>query len=94
MINGRVICKVLAKLLFLEAFLLLISWGVGILYHENVHAVYGFPMLIAVGLGGLLRLIGLRSDNQVNRRDGYVIVLLTWLSFSLIGMLPFLLAIT
>ncbi len=89
MINGRVICKVLAKLLFLEAFLLLISWGVGILYHENVHAVYGFPMLIAVGLGGLLRLIGLRSDNQVNRRDGYVIVLLTWLSFSLIGMLPF-----
>lgn len=70
--------------------MLLISWGVGILYHENVHAVYGFPMLIAVGLGGLLRLIGLRSDNQVNRRDGYVIVLLTWLSFSLIGMLPFL----
>lgn len=90
MINGRVICKVLAKLLFLEAFLLLISWGVGLLYHESVHAVYGFPMLIAVGLGGVLHLIGLRSDNQVNRRDGYVIVLLTWLSFSLIGMLPFL----
>lgn len=90
MINGRVICKVLAKLLFLEAFLLLISWGVGLLYHENIHNAYGFPMLIAIGLGLLFRLIGLRSDNQVNRRDGYVIVLLTWLLYSLIGMLPFL----
>lgn len=90
MINGRVICKVLAKLLFLEAFLLLISWGVGLLYHESGYREFGFSLLVAMGFGFVLHVVGKRSDNQVNRRDGFVIVALTWILFSLIGMLPFL----
>ena len=35
---------------------------------------FGFSLLVAMGFGFVLHVVGKRSDNQVNRRDGFVIV--------------------
>lgn len=58
---------------------------------------YGGPdvnsFLYSIGItavsGGILFLLGRKSSNNIAKRDGYIIVTLTWIVFSLFGSLPF-----
>jgi len=90
MLNFRLIYKVLGQLLYLEAMLLAACLGVGLAYGERDYATFGLPVGVAVMLGVLLSYCGRRAPNRMSRRDGFLIVSLTWVVFSLVGMLPFL----
>ena len=77
-------------LVLIEAVLLLCCAGISLIYQEDVLNDF---LMVAAGsalLGGILVLIGKGASRQINRRDGYLIVAITWLLFSAIGMLPFL----
>lgn len=77
-------------LLQLEAMLMAICFGMGYFFHETHHLTFGLPVCIAVVVGGLLQFFGRHAENRMGRRDGYLIVSLTWVVFSVVGMLPFL----
>lgn len=91
MINFRIIARALGGLLLLESFLLLICLVIGLSFGES--AV--FPWLLPAGLCLLLGMtgigIGWNAHNNFNRRDGYLIVAIVWIVYTLMGMLPFLL---
>lgn len=90
MLNLRIISRILGTLLFLEAILLALAGGLGIFLGETDYATFGIPFLLTLILAVFLKIKGHKADNSMGRRDGYVIVSLTWIVFSLIGMLPFL----
>jgi trk system potassium uptake protein TrkH len=66
---------------------LLLVW----LYHERTFWPYLLPMLGTLGIGLLLRLIGLGRHDELSVRDGFLIVALFWLLMSLLGAWPFVL---
>lgn len=92
MINARLIARVLGSLLFLEALMLMFCYGLGLFYGEEELATFGLPALLAIALGALLKISGRKAENRMSRRDGYLIVSLTWLLYTFIGMFPFLLS--
>ena len=90
MINSRLIYKVLGQLLFIEAVLLLLSFGVSVFYGEDDGFAFLVSILTTVGAGLILKWRGHRADNSMSRRDAYLVVSLSWVVFSLFGTLPFL----
>ncbi len=90
MINAKIIFRVLGSLLLLEMLLLLSCLGVGVFYNETDYLTFGVPALVAALLGGGLHFVGRGGENHMTRRDGYLSVSLSWLTFSIVGALPFL----
>lgn len=90
MLNLPLIYKALGTLLYLEAILLAVCLGLGIWQGESATLTFGIPVAIAITLGMALRRKGHKAENRMSRRDGFLIVSLTWVVFTLVGMLPLL----
>ena len=90
MVNRKIIFQVLGSLLYIESMMLAIALGVGIFYGERVGFTFGVPILTSLATAALLKYTSRNSENRLGRRDGYVVVSVTWIVFSLIGMMPFL----
>ena len=89
MLHILIIYKVLGTLLYLLALLMSICFGMSYWFNEgSTHLAFGIPMLIAFVAGALLQYFGRHAENCMGRRDGFLIVSLTWIVFSVIGMLP------
>lgn len=89
MLHIPIIYKVLGTLLYLLALLMSICFGMSYWFNEgSTHLAFGIPMLIAFVAGALLQYFGRHAENCMGRRDGFLIVSLTWIVFSVIGMLP------
>lgn len=74
---------------YLLALLMSICFGMSYWFNEgSTHLAFGIPMLIAFVAGALLQYFGRHAENCMGRRDGFLIVSLTWIVFSVIGMLP------
>ena len=89
MLNSKLICKIMGSLLILESIFMLISLVVSIIYGEN--DIYSFGISIAITLATALTLhyTGAKADNNMSRRDAFLVVTLSWSVFSLFGSLPF-----
>jgi len=91
MINWRQIFKLLGILLFIQAGQLLCTMLVALLYNEDIMPyVWTTVVTLVLGLAG--RFVGRNAGKNMSRRDGYLIVSLVWLVFSLVGMIPFILS--
>lgn len=90
MLNLPIVYKALGSLLHLEALLLAACWLLGFCQGERDWYTFGVPVAVAVVLGELLRFFGRHAENRMGRRDGFLIVSLTWVVFTLVGMLPLL----
>ena len=89
MLHIPIIYKVLGTLLYLLALLMSICFGMSYWFNEgSTHLAFGIPMLIAFVAGALLQYFGRHAENCMGRRDGFLIVSLTRIVFSVIGMLP------
>ena len=88
--NLKIIANVLGELLLLEAVLLCACLGVGLVYRESPWLSFGLPMALAIVIGLTFRYVGRDAPATMGRRDSYLIVSLTWLLFSLVGLFPFL----
>lgn len=91
-VNGRMICRVLGILLFIEMLMFLACAGVAWFYNETDGNSFVWSALITAAAGALLMLSGRDADRKLGKRDGYCIASLTWVLFSLFGMLPFMLS--
>ena len=92
MVNYRLIYKVLGSLLFLLGTLLFICACIALYYHEDDFLAFVISTIFASCCGFILKYMGRDADNNLGRRDSYLLVTVTWIVFSLLGMLPFLIS--
>lgn len=92
MMNRKMICRVLGVLLFIEAAMFIFCAGISLLYGEADYIYFIYTFGINVLVGGMLELYGRGAENTMSRRDGYCVVTLSWVFFTIFGMLPFLLS--
>lgn len=88
-INSRMVFRILGVLLFIEAGLMLLCSFFPIYYHEDDLTAFLLSAVAAVGVGMFLFLLGKGADKRFNRREGYIVVSVSWVIFSIFGMLPY-----
>ena len=89
MINFKLIYKILGSLLFLESLFMLICLVISLAYQED--DVFAFIISILVTQMGayILRYMGHNANNNMSRKDSFLVVTLTWAVYSLFGTLPY-----
>lgn len=90
MINFKTIYKVLGTLLYIEAVLMVCCLGVTFYYREDDTFTFLTSVFITILAAILLKFLGRDSNNNLTRRDAYLVVTMSWMAFSLFGALPFL----
>jgi trk system potassium uptake protein TrkH len=70
--------------------LLLICAGIAFYYQEDDLMAFLIASAFTLSCGFVLHYWGHGADNNLSRRDSYLLVTVTWVVFSLFGMLPFL----
>jgi trk system potassium uptake protein TrkH len=76
-------------LILLEAVMLLCCTGVSLYYGEDDLNSFILTALITLGAGSALLFTGRKAERQLSRRDGIIIVSISWVVASAFGMLPF-----
>lgn len=89
MLNYRLIYKILGSLQFLLGVLLLGCSLIALYYHEDDGIAFLISSVFTFSCGFVLKYMGRDADNNLSRRDAFLLVTVTWLVFSLFGMLPF-----
>ena len=87
--NWLQVIRILGVLLMVEALFMAIAAIVAYIYEENdfVAIVESAMLTIGAGIGGVL--LGGSNTKHIGTREGYLVVGLVWIVFSIFGMLPF-----
>ena len=91
MFHPKVISRIVGILLFIEAAFLLGCVGVSLFYGEQTTKALLYSFGIIASVGFLLVTLGRDGERSVSRKDGYMVVTLCWVVFSLFGTLPYIL---
>lgn len=92
MIHPRIIHRILGILLLIEAGVLLLCSLLPVYYGEKDFFAFIMASLITVCFGIVFFIMGKNSggmENVITRRDGYIVVTVSWILFSLFGALPY-----
>jgi len=94
LINPQLILRILSRILLIESFAYLLCLPVSLIYSEPL-SPFTISAAITLILSGLLFPAGRKSDpEKFSSRDGYLAVVLSWLVFSILGTLPYLISNT
>ena len=88
--NPLVISNIIGSALCLESVFFIIPLVCALIYGESIWP-FVIPALIAAGTGALLR-TKKADDGGMHSKEGFVSTGLTWIAWSLVGMLPFLIS--
>jgi trk system potassium uptake protein TrkH len=88
--NKKIVVNILGKLLYFESFFMLLSIVICAIYDGRDIFPFVYSFLITFGTGTLLTLGSLRKKTDLRKREGYIIVSLVWVVFSIFGSLPYL----
>ena len=91
MFHPKVIFRIIGILLFIEAVFLLGSIGVSLFYGEPTVKALLYSLGIITLAGTLLVTSCKGGERNISRKDGYIVVTLCWVVFSLFGTLPYML---
>lgn len=89
MINFRVIFKIIGLLLVIEGAFLFLSFIVSLVYQESDMFALIISTIVTIVSGVGIYLITRNAPRKYGRREGYIIVSITWIVFSFFGALPF-----
>lgn len=90
MVNFRIIARVISLVLIIEGILMLLSSGISVVLKDGQASSFLYSAIITI-VTGIIALTPLKPDEKIyGNREGYLIVSLTWITFSLFGTLPFL----
>lgn len=89
MINFKVIFNILGLLLLIEGISMFLPFGVSVYFDEGDILALGITAIINIGVGALAYLLTRRSNKSIGKREGFIIVSLVWVVFSIFGALPF-----
>ncbi len=90
MVKYKVILNILGKLLVGESFFLFLSLLIALIYKEPDSMAFLKSGLITFGVGCFAYLISKGVKKDLGKREGYIIVSLVWVIFSIFGCLPYL----
>lgn len=87
--NWRIVFRTIGALLLIEALFMVLPTLVSYYYHEADLMAFeaATAVTFAAGLIGLL--LGHHAPRRVGEREGYLIVGMVWIVFTVFGMLPF-----
>ena len=89
MINSKMIYWILGFLLLIETAMLLCCGGVSLFYEEDDLQCFLISSVITACISITLIAMGKGAEKSLNRRSGYIIVSVAWVTFSFLGMLPY-----
>lgn len=90
-INFRIVFRLLGLLLLIEAAFMLIPLATGFIYGEYASVTsFLYSLAITAGAGIFMAFLIPKRNNDMGKREGFMLTVLTWLIFSIFGMLPFL----
>ena len=92
MLNFRVVGYILGILLIIEGVFMLTSFPFSLVQQNNDWLAIIIASGITLGTGFLLWFSFRKSGKSVGKKEGYVIVSLGWVLFSLFGSLPFIIS--
>jgi trk system potassium uptake protein TrkH len=91
LISRSVIAHVVANIIIIMGFLMLPALGFSAYYDENDFFPILYSSLITLLIGFTMRIATRKSkDAEIKKRDGYLIVTLSWLSMAIFATLPYL----
>jgi trk system potassium uptake protein TrkH len=94
LINPLVILRILSTILAIETISFLICLPVAFIYNEN-YLPFILPAVISILLSVAAYMVSKDSDtDKLSNRDGFLAVTLSWLVFTLLGTLPYLISDT
>jgi trk system potassium uptake protein TrkH len=89
-VKFKIIFNILGKLLVGESFFLFLSLLVSLIYQEDDSAAFLNAGIITFAVGTFSYLISKGVKKDLGKREGYIIVSLVWVVFSIFGCLPYL----
>ena len=92
MINLRIIHKIIGSLLFIEAFMMATCLAISMYFGDDDTIAFAISVVITMAGGLTLLYFGRNAINNLDRREAYLLVTLTWIVFSLFGALPYLIS--
>ena len=90
MLHWKLLHKIMGTLLILEASLLALCLVISLFYGEDDSIPFLVSGAVTAVAGVSCRLYGRNADNELNRKDAYMLVTSAWVVFTMFGMLPFL----
>ena len=90
-LNTRLVASLIGQLAMFESALLFLACGVAIYYGEDHWDYYVQSGGLALGIGTILKPLGIGAPDIITKKEGAIIVTSVWIVFSLIGMVPYLL---
>lgn len=88
-INYRLMFRLLGQLLMVEAAFMAVPMVVSLLYGESDWSAFAMAVSITLAAGSVFYIMPRPKNRILKRRDGMLLSSLTWVVFSLFGMLPF-----
>jgi len=88
-LNHKLILYILGLLLLFNGLAMLVTSGVSLLVNDGVFNDITSSGIITISFGIILMMLNRNNVRQINKRDGYLIVTLGWITMILSGMLPY-----
>jgi Trk-type K+ transport system membrane component len=88
-INLVALARVIGLLLLIEALFMLIPFATCLIYGENDYKAFLITILITAGIGSVMAFAIKPENPDMGKREGFLLTALTWVVFSIFGMLPF-----
>ena len=92
MLNIRIIIRTLGFLLCGESLFLLFPLIVSAIYKEGDILAFVYSILITLFTGLFFIALSYKANKKIGKREGYIIVSIVWVFFSIFGSLPFMLS--
>lgn len=84
------IVKLLGRLVFIEAAIMILPLIVALIYGESQWKGFLVAIVAAAIAGGLAEISTHRRDTAIRAREGFIVTALVWVVFAVFGMMPFL----
>lgn len=92
MVHYKAIGKVLGSLLFLLGLLMLPGIGFSYYYDSHDKLALVYSAIVTTAVGAMFFFTSVRDDQNIRKREGYLIVTLSWIFMSMFGMIPYLMS--
>lgn len=92
MIHFKSIYRIIGFLLFIEAAVLLVCAAIPLLYREQDFFAFVCSTLCTACGGMVFYIAGKGAKHELTRRDGYIVVSVIWVLFTIFGSLPYIIS--
>lgn len=93
-INFLMLTRVIGLLLMIEAAFMVIPFATCLYYGEADYKAFGITMAATAVIGALMAFAVRPSRTDMGKREGFLLTALTWVVFTLFGMVPFMIGET